>query len=245
MSTQIKIPALANASSRIGAAMGREDTHAEVKIVYRVHINPEPKDFDSKAEALRQAQNWASAAGGAIRVTEEEVLLESSPVTFQLMRLRWVDGDYDDGGAYWGSGRGEHIYRAYSSHGVDLYKRAKSFQDAEAQIRKQYPLATFEYQEDEAEEKFWFSTGSGRIELAMTLEQARSVSHSGQCDADVDALMADPFIARQLEVITPETLRRELREYGAWNAEELANHPANLRRILWLAGGDIRDSNLT
>jgi hypothetical protein len=199
----IKIPALTNAASRSGAAMGRADTH-----------NPE-------SQALAQA----------------------SPVAFVLVRLAWVDGDYDAGGAYWGHVKGEHIYRAYSPYGIedviDLYRRAKSFQDAEAQVRKDYPKATFTYAEDETEERFWFTSSSGRVEFQLTLEQAESVSHSGQCDDDVAALMADPFIRLQLARITPDILRLELREYGAWEDAQLADHQTNLSRILWLAGGDI------
>jgi hypothetical protein len=44
-----------------------------VKKVYRVHINPEPVDYDTKAEAFRQAKNLARASGHNIRVTEEEI----------------------------------------------------------------------------------------------------------------------------------------------------------------------------
>ena len=44
----------------------------------------------------------------------------------------------------------------------------------------------------------WFSTGSGKIELQMTLEQARSASHQGQCDNDVRDLSKVPAIARQI-----------------------------------------------
>jgi hypothetical protein len=39
-------------------------------------------------------------------------------------------------------------------------------------------------------------------------------------------------------------LRRTLKEYGAWDATELADHDQNLQRILWLAAGDISDSNI-
>lgn len=87
----------------------------------------------------------------------------------------------------------------------------------------------------------WYA-GSGRpIELRMTLEQAKSVSHSGPCDEDVISLSCEPRIRRQLNRIDPQTLRDELREYGAWDAEELADHEDNLQRILWLAGCDIRE----
>jgi hypothetical protein len=91
--------------------------------------------------------------------------------------------------------------------------------------------------------QLWFTSGSGRIELRMTLAQAKSASHQGRCDEDVQALSEVPAIAKQLAAIDPATLRAELREYGAWSDEELSHHAANLQRILWLAAGDICDEH--
>ena len=85
----------------------------------------------------------------------------------------------------------------------------------------------------------WYSSSSGRIQLQLTLKQAQSASHSGQCSDDVLALSKVPSIARQLAKIDPEVLRSELREYGAWDAKELADHDQNIQRILWIAAGDI------
>ena len=89
----------------------------------------------------------------------------------------------------------------------------------------------------------WFMSGSGRIELQLTLDQAESASHQGQCDLDVWELSHVPKIARQLAKIEPGTLRDELRESGAWDSEELSDHEQNLQRILWLAAGDIVDES--
>jgi hypothetical protein len=89
----------------------------------------------------------------------------------------------------------------------------------------------------------WWSSSSGRIELQMSREQAESASHQGRCDEDVRALSEQPGIATQLAALKPEDVRAELREYGAWNAEELADHEQNLQRLLWLAAGDIADGN--
>jgi hypothetical protein len=85
----------------------------------------------------------------------------------------------------------------------------------------------------------WFTSSSGHIELEMTKAQAKSASHQGQCDEDVSGLSRVPAIARQLDKIDPTLLRDELREYGAWEDDELADHDQNLQRILWLAAGDI------
>jgi hypothetical protein len=85
----------------------------------------------------------------------------------------------------------------------------------------------------------WFTSSHGTIEIQMTLAQAQSASHQGQCDADVMALSLHRKIRPQLERISPQALRDELREYGAWDDKELADHAQNLQRILWIAAGDI------
>lgn len=80
-----------------------------------------------------------------------------------------------------------------------------------------------------------------RFELQMTLNQARSASHPGQCDADVVALLQDPKIRRQLKKISDQDLQEELKEYGAWNVEELQDRAVNEQRIVWIAANDISE----
>jgi len=87
----------------------------------------------------------------------------------------------------------------------------------------------------------WFSTSSGRIELKMTKTQAESAAHSGRCDDDVAFLTREKSIARQLAKIDPDLLRDELREYGAWDEQELVDHDQNLARIVWIAAWDITE----
>ena len=91
----------------------------------------------------------------------------------------------------------------------------------------------------------WFTSSHGTIEIEMTMAQAQSATHPGQCDADVMALSQHRKIRRQLERIDPEVLRKELREYGAWDDEDLADHVQNLQRILWIAAGDIVENKFT
>jgi hypothetical protein len=68
-----------------------------------------------------------------------------SPLKFYLVRLKWVDGDYDEGGAYWGySLLTGDIYRAVSTDGkAEMFVRARSRGTAKAAIREKYPHATF------------------------------------------------------------------------------------------------------
>lgn len=93
-----------------------------------------------------------------------------------------------------------------------------------------------------AKQLFWCS-GSDRINIQMTREQAESGSHSGPCDDDISTLSHFPSIKCQLGKISPALLASELKEYGAWDEIELADHDQNLQRILWLACGDISDGN--
>jgi len=89
----------------------------------------------------------------------------------------------------------------------------------------------------------FYTSSNGRIELNITLRDARAGSHPGPCDADIAALRAVPYIRRQLARIDPAALRAELREFGAWDTEELADHSANIARILWIACGDIAEEH--
>lgn len=79
----------------------------------------------------------------------------------------------------------------------------------------------------------------GSIELS--LEIAEMCSHSGDCSEDIDRCMELPEIKVELEGIDPKELVKELEEYGAWDKEELTDHTENLRRILWIASGNITE----
>lgn len=91
--------------------------------------------------------------------------------------------------------------------------------------------------------RVWWSSSDGRLELQLTLAQARSASHQGQCDDDVRALSQEPDIAAQVAQWKPEDVRRELQGHGAWDEAELADHDQNLQRALWLAAGYVMDSD--
>lgn len=87
----------------------------------------------------------------------------------------------------------------------------------------------------------YWTTGSGRIELNITKKDAEICSHPGPCDNDILELSGKPAIKRQLAKIPAELLASELKEYGAWDENELQDHSQNLQRILWIAAGDISD----
>lgn len=77
-----------------------------------------------------------------------------------------------------------------------------------------------------------------RFEIEMPDEAVSACSHQGQCDEDV-AFWAGHI--QRSERCTPEALAAELKEYGAWSAEELKDDNANWQRIIWIAAGNIQD----
>lgn len=91
-----------------------------------------------------------------------------------------------------------------------------------------------------AKKKYWACLGS-YVELYLYEDDARACHHQGRCDEDVATARTVPYIAKQLAALDPETVRKELRGYGAWDETQLADHNENLDRVLWLAAGNITE----
>jgi hypothetical protein len=189
---------------------------------------------------MRIASNKFGADMGRMNLTPEP---HDQIVQMFVYRLKVICFDYDSRGAYWGFGAGlAPVYRAVTSDGqIEMFFRAWTRPDAISMVLETYPNATFYGSRSREPEMLWYSSSSGKIELQMTLEQAKAMSHSGQCDADVAAMRKAPGIAKQIAGIKPDVLREELREYGAWDEDHLADHNQNLDRLLWLAAGEIVD----
>lgn len=85
---------------------------------------------------------------------------------------------------------------------------------------------------------YWASFNN--FELRLPGQAVVECSHSGSCDADV-ARWA-PKIERPA-ACTPESLVKELHEYGAWDAAELADDAQNWTRIVWIAAGNISEED--
>jgi hypothetical protein len=83
-----------------------------------------------------------------------------------------------------------------------------------------------------------------RFELRLSGQCVLDCAHSGQCDEDVEYWV--PLAKEQAEKDafifgpTAERIRAELREYGAWSDEELADDEQNWHRLVWIAANNIR-----
>lgn len=72
----------------------------------------------------------------------------NAPVKIKLQRLKWCDYDYDEGGAYWGGGSGDYVWRAVGydkdyigGNFVEVFVRATNAADAKAAVREYLPNA--------------------------------------------------------------------------------------------------------
>lgn len=92
---------------------------------------------------------------------------------------------------------------------------------------------------------YWASFN--RFELRLPGECVLDCCHQGQCDDDVAywvpkvraQIAADDFPNKP----TPDEIRAELKEYGAWDCEELADDEQNFHRLVWIAASNIKDDD--
>lgn len=62
------------------------------------------------------------------------------------------------------------------------------------------------------------------------------------CGGAGDASEAVDYVLSSYEITgDPDDCRAYLAAYGAWDDGDLANHDENLRRLVWLAGCDLRE----
>lgn len=95
----------------------------------------------------------------------------------------------------------------------------------------------------DSEKLYWASFN--RFEMRMPGEAVEDIAQSGtngemvaHWAPKVSALCeSDGFANRP----TPDKIRAELKEYGAWDAEELSDDAANWLRLVWTAAWNIAE----
>ena len=73
--------------------------------------------------------------------------------------------------------------------------------------------------------------------LDLPVEAIADCSHPGDCDDDV----AHWHSSVDFSHITDSDLAAELREYGAWNDDQLQDRDDNEQRLLWIAAGNLQE----
>lgn len=81
---------------------------------------------------------------GASMGRRDNITESACTIKFHLQRVPLDSGGYDPGGAYWGLG--DPLYVAFGEGELEvqeMFFRAKSRDDAKAQVRGAFPAATF------------------------------------------------------------------------------------------------------
>ena len=89
--------------------------------------------------------------------------------------------------------------------------------------------------------KLIWSTGSGKIEIGFTREQASLVPLCGDAEDGCNNLMRNSNVMLQFVLIADDLLAHELRQYGAWDSKQLSNRKDNIQRMIWLACCELRE----
>lgn len=79
-----------------------------------------------------------------------------------------------------------------------------------------------------------------RFVIELPAECVEDRAHQGDCDSYVSSWA--PRVPRPSD-LDAFTLAAELREYGCWDKDELADDSENWKRIIWIAAGNIKDEN--
>ena len=79
------------------------------------------------------------------------------------------------------------------------------------------------------------------VALSLRRTDVESCAQSGRNDEAVEEALRAPYVIAQFEALDPDAIRSEIREYGAWDDQELADDAQNQARLLWCAAWSIRE----
>lgn len=79
-----------------------------------------------------------------------------------------------------------------------------------------------------------------RFEISMPKQAVLDLGSGGRKDEIIEDWLSSGKI--KFHRTTPENIRQELQEYGAWDEVELADNEANRRRIAWMAASNLYDN---
>jgi len=142
---------------------------------------------------------------------------QGEPERLHLQKMRWVDGDYDTGGAYWGGACGDHIWAAFSGEesendpSVMVFVRAKHLDEAKRLVLEELSGEGWEFITSETEPDEF---ALGYIAAALWLSND---DHDVPLDRNYD-----------IDDLAPETLVRMLADCKSFceaNTDDLAIGP--------------------
>lgn len=79
--------------------------------------------------------------------------------------------------------------------------------------------------------------------ITLSDEVVADCSRSGNVGDSIAHWVEQPEVKKEMDRLHNQQLKKELSEYGAWSDEELESHEENLKRILWIACGNIAEGD--
>jgi hypothetical protein len=93
-----------------------------------------------KTKLTHAASKYGAEMGRPNRIPKD---ISKSTKLYYYEQLKWVDGDYDEGGCYWGrvikNGIGDYIYRVQGeteTDNVEIFVRAKTMDEAREKVKE-------------------------------------------------------------------------------------------------------------
>lgn len=146
---------------------------------------------------------------------------DDDTATVTLFRVRFVDGDYDCGGVYWGGGRGVQPLYAAIGDGFEDYRRADSLEDARRSLLTDFPGLTI--QTDDVNDDFL----AAYIECALWASMDNADESGGE---PLDANYSPEDIAPE----TLERMRADCAKFYAANRDDIDGENARAGHDFWL-----------
>ena len=146
------------------------------------------------------------------------------PITLEIERLAWVDGDYDQGGAYWGNSGGDYIWRFTGDDDeqqIEVFIRAKTEVEAIAGLHEKLPNAVVQC--DGLEDFF-----AAYVKCALWSSSGPS-DGEGACET-LDELFNESDIAPE----TMAAMRRDCADFLSQNRSLLGERYSQAGHDFWL-----------
>lgn len=158
-------------------------------------------------------------------------ILDNPEATVTVFKVNMVDGDYDDGGAYWGAGNeNESLYCARGDGFMD-FTRAKNAIEARANFEVDYPTIKFDRDDNEIVNAFvkgylicaaWADAPEGSNARFNNAEKAKALVDCQQFIATCGPLFYQALELRDAEHLGHDFwLTRCGHGTGFWDREEL------------------------
>lgn len=102
----------------------------------------------------------------------------------------------------------------------------------------------FESVKGDLKDQYVYAVWGNCKELKLRQSDLDSIPRHGPADEAIDVLVKEPHIAEQLDAYDADDIRKELKEYGAWDDEELQDDEQNRKRLLWVLIGNLQEEQV-